>query len=252
MRCTKGKYQRYGSTRSSLSHSVKRRGKSQLQSRPAPSRAAWPRPPAPGVSKAGMVKSFWRVSGVSTKPGFTTLTPHPLRAQVQKQGFGQVDERRLGRAIGQALRQAAPARHTGHQTQMRRAPGLGRGQQARYHSGQQVQRSGQVHLLVAQQLGQGQRVGAHGAVVARAVAHQIQRRLRLQVIGGVLHCLGIGHVQHQRLAAGVLLHNASSSACWRAETITWAPWACNCTATARPMPLEAPTSHTTLCRASWG
>ena len=59
---------------------------------------------------------------------------------------------------------------------------------------------------MAQQLGQGQRIGAHGAVVARAVAHQIQRRLRLQVIGGVLHRLGIGHIQHQRLAAGVLLH----------------------------------------------
>ena len=132
--------------------------------------------------------------------------PHPLRAQVQKQGFGQVNERCLGRAIGQALRQTAPTRHTGHQAQVRRAPGLGRGQQARHHSGQQVQRSGQVHLLVAQQLGQGQRVGAHGGVVARAVAHQVQRPLVLQVIGCVLHCLGIGHVQHQGLATGVLLH----------------------------------------------
>ena len=75
-----------------------------------------------------------------------------------------------------------------------------------------MQRASDVHALVLQQLGQVQRVGRHGAVVAGAIKNQIQRPALQQLLRSAGRGLGVGHVQRQRLAAGVLAHECVQQA----------------------------------------
>ena len=53
-----------------------------------------------------MAKSFWAVSGVSTKPGLITLTVMPRKFEIDFKAFGKIDKGRLGGAIGGSFRQA--------------------------------------------------------------------------------------------------------------------------------------------------
>lgn len=106
-----------------------------------------------------------------------------------------------------------------------------------------MQRTRDIHLLVAQQLIQIQCIRAHGFVIARAIAHQIQRAFRQQ-LSGVYHSLAVCHIQHHGLAAGVLLGKALQRLLLAGRhnhtSATGIQSLRDCTL----MPVEAPISHT--------
>ena len=72
-----------------------------------------------------------------------------------------------------------------------------------------MQRTADVDALVLQQLRQIQRVGRHGAIVTGAIAHQIQRAVCQPLLRRAGDGLRVGHIERERLAAGVLSHEVS-------------------------------------------
>ena len=79
-------------------------------------------------------------------------------------------------------------------------------QHGRQHRLEQVQRAQVIDLVVAQHVGQVQARDLAGFVVAGAVHHAVQRPLRQQLLGRVLHGGGIGRIKLQGLAARVGQH----------------------------------------------
>jgi hypothetical protein len=84
------------------------------------------------------------------------------------------------------------------------APGLRRRQHGRQHGGQHMQHAVVVDVLVAQHHGQIEIGGAHVAVVACAVAHQVGRAAGQHLGRGGLHLFGLCRVHRHGHAAGVL------------------------------------------------
>ena len=119
--------------------------------------------------------------------------------QVQKQRFRQIDQRRLGRPVGQAFWQAAVTGHAADQTDV---PCFAR-QHVRQHGVQHIERADVVDLLVAQHHLQVKVGSAHVLVIASAVKHQIERA-GLQ--NGLCRCFdgfGIAGVKRQGQRTGM-------------------------------------------------
>ena len=144
-----------------------------------------------------VLRGQWRLD----KTGVDHAHAQAAWLQVQVQGFGQVDECGLGRAIGQALRQAPKAGHAADQADVALSTRHHGGRDGRQH----MQRAHGVDLMVAQQIGQVDGGGPHGVVVARAVTDQIQRASGHRCLGGGLDGGAVAHVQRQGDAARVLV-----------------------------------------------
>ena len=122
--------------------------------------------------------------------------------QIQVEGFGQIDQRGLGGAIGQSQGESSVAGHAADETEMPLVSVDHAGQD----SIQNIERAHGVDLMVAQQVGEVQCGGSHGVVVASAVAHQVERALRQQGARSVLNGPLVGDIQWHRGAARVREH----------------------------------------------
>ena len=122
------------------------------------------------------------------------------RLQVQVQDLGEVLQRRLRGPIGDRVRQAAVARHAGHETEVPVTLGDQRGQRC----AEQMQCADVVDLQVPQRVIQIELGGPHRPVVAGAVHRHVEPTAQRQHLrhggrdGGP-----IADVERERVAAGV-------------------------------------------------
>ncbi len=116
------------------------------------------------------------------------------RAQVEVKRFGEIDQRGLGRPVGQRLRQPAKAGHAADQGDMPRALGV----EQRQRGIEGVQRTAVVHIVMLQGTGQIEFGGTHGAVGAGAIEQQIEAApVALQTLHRGAQGPRIGHVERQ-------------------------------------------------------
>ena len=177
---------------------------------------------ASGVMSAGMVKSL-RAVRAWPQTGVHHAHAHAQCVQIQVQRLGRVDEGRLGGAVGQALGQAAKARHAADQAHMPRPPHLGRCHHGGQHGWQQAQGAGVVHVFVAQGFGQVEVGGAHVAVVARAVAHQVSGPPASTCCAAALTWAVWAVSSGTATLPGCSSTNACRACALRADTMTCAP-----------------------------
>ncbi len=149
-----------------------------------------------GLIKAGMVNWFCAVSGVATKPGLTTLTPIPWSCKSKYSVSAK-----WVRAVGQAVGQTAPTRHTAEQTDV--APSLS--EHAGQHRIDDLQRALVVDFVVLEHLCQIHSAGALGLVVTCGIDHHVERAFDQQGLGRGLHLGSVAHIERAPLHASILL-----------------------------------------------